>query len=256
MAADEILTTPFRTHLEQCQQLGTRAQLVECADYIQHVDVLMMEFLESFYLVERLWDPETTARADAPAEELILEPFYESLEFVLSESATDSSSQCAPDEREPIVCVCGALSPLPSEQHPALTRHGLDFVGLRGGNPKHIVLGAVQTCETESAFVLLLRALNGLAELSPPLRMAQLGSDILRGGIPEDADFSLCLGVIERPDEIDARALVELSRDLAECFVAGTSEVAQISGLLSGVSLFELDPASLASGRVETIWSV
>jgi hypothetical protein len=247
MAVDEILTTPFRAHLERCQQLGARAQLVECADYIQHLDVLVLEFLESYYLVERLWDPETTARSHAVEEELVLEPFYESLEFVLGESNTAN---------EPIVCVCGAMSPLPSEQHPALTRHGLDFVGLRAGNPKHIVLGAVQSSERESAFVLLLRALNGLAELCPPLRMAQLGSDILRGGIPEDADFSLCLGVTERADDADARALVELSRDLAERFVADTNEVAQVSGLLSGVSCFELDPATLASGRVEIVWSV
>ena len=248
MAADEILITPFRTHLEQCQRLGARAQLVECADYIQHPDVLMLEFLESYYLVERLWDPETTARGNAGGEELVLEPFYESLEFVLGDSDAAAS--------EPIICVSGALSPLASDQHPALTRHGLDFVGLRAGNPKHIVLGAVQTSETESAFVLLLRALNGLAELSPPLRMAQLGTDVLRGGIPEDADFSLCLGVTERADNADARALIELSRDLAECFVANTSDIAQISGLLSGVSCFELDPATLASGRVAMIWSV
>ena len=248
MAPDQTLTTPFRGHLEQCQRLEARAQLVECADYIQHPDILVMEFLESYYMVERLWDPETTAKSNAPREELVLEPFYESLEFVLDGSDAAAS--------EPIVCVCGALSPLPSDQHPALTRHGLDFVGLRSGSLKHIVLGAVQACEKESTFVLLLRALNGLAELSPPLRMAQLGSDILRGGIPEDANFSLCLGVTERPDDADARALVELSRDLAECFVSSTNDIAQISGLLSGVSCFELDPVALASGRVATIWSV
>ena len=249
MKADETLATPFRAHLEHCQQLGTRAQLVECVDYIQHIDILVAEFLESYYLVERLWDPKTTAKSEVEGSELVLEPFYPSLEFALVEPG----SQAAGD---PIVCVSGALSPLPSDQHPALTRHGLDFVGLHAGSAQHIALGTIQSSKTESAFLLLLRALNGLAELSPPLRMAQFGSDVLNGGIPEDADFSLYLGVAERQDEGDMRALLELTRDLAEAFVARADAIAQFSGTLAEVACIELDSDALASGQLQTIWKI
>jgi hypothetical protein len=246
---DETLTTPFRAHLEHCQQLGTSAQVVECADYIQHIDILVSEFLESYYMVERLWDPQTTAKSELDGAELVLEPFYESLEFAL----VGPGSQAVGD---PIVCVSGALSPLQSDGHPALTRHGLDFVGLHAGSRQHMALGAVQSSKTESAFLLLLRALNGLAELSPPLRMAQLGSDVLHGSIPEDADFSLYLGVAEREQEADVTALVELSRDLAEAFVCRTDEIAQFSGTLAHVACMELDSEALASGRLQAIWQI
>jgi hypothetical protein len=106
-------------------------------------------------------------------------------------------------------------------------------------------------------FVLLLRALNGLAELSPPLRMAKLGSDVLQqGGIPENADFSLCLGVGEREDDADAQELLELTRDLAEGFAARAEGIAQFSGILSKVTCFAFDENSLALGRFDTIWRV
>ena len=206
MNPDDILTTPFRAHLEHCRELGIPAQLSECADYIQNIDILVSEFLESYYMVERLWDPESPDASEAGSDEMILEPFYESFEFSLVDPETKRAG-------ESIVCVSGALGPLPSDQHPALSRRGLDFVGLRADQSQHIVLGTTQSSKTESVFVLLLRALNGLAELSPPLRMAKLGSDVLqKGGIPENAVFSLCLGISERDDDPDANALLELTR--------------------------------------------
>ena len=148
------------------------------------------------------------------------------------------------------------MSPLPSDQHPALTRHGLDFVGLFGGRTERVVLGALQAAKSESVFVLLLRALNGLAELSPPLRMAQLGSDVLKGGLPEDAAFSLCLGVDEFEDGADAQALLALSRDLADAFVTRVDEIPQLAGTLAGVLCAEIDADALALGRFSTRWTV
>jgi hypothetical protein len=250
MAAHDPLTTPFRAHLEHCRELGISAQLSECADYIQNIDILVSEFLESYYMVERLWDPESADSSAVGSDEMILEPFYESFEF----SLVDPESKRA---GESIVCVSGALGPLPSDQHPALSRRGLDFVGLESGESQRIVLGATQSSKTESVFVLLLRALNGLAELSPPLCLAKLGSDVLqKGGIPENAVFSLCLGISEREDEPDAHALLELTRDLAEGFFAKTEGIAQFSGMFSGVTCFEFDEDSFDFGRFEMIWRI
>lgn len=252
MAPESLLTTPFRIHLEHCQHLDLASQVVECADYVQHLEILVSEFLESYYMVERLWDPDAYAAPEA--DELVLEPFYASLGFAL----IDPEQQTVVDS---VVCASGAMSPLPSEQHPALTRHGLDFVGLRGGDPRQIALGVTQSSKSESAFVLLLRALNGLAELSPPLRMAQLGRDVLERGIPEDADFSLYLGLAEGPggegpEAADARTLVELARDLAEGFVASANGIAQLSGTLAGVTCFDVGGEALASRRLPAIWRI
>ncbi len=244
------LTTPFREHLEHCQQLDLRSQLVECADYVQNVDLLVMEFLESYYLVERLWRPDAAlvrSLEDSQAE-LVLEPFYESLELdVVGPSDSD---------REGLTCLSGAIDPVPQEQHPALSRRGLDFVGLRDGEPGRLVLGVAQSGKDETIFVLLLRALNALAELSPPLRVVQLGREIVRGGIPEDAVFSLQLCVSEPGGGTDARALGELTRDLAEAVSARLATVPQLSGTLDGISLVGVDPEALEARCLRRSWIV
>ena len=248
-----VLTTPFRAHLDHCRALDTKAMLVECADYIQHVELLVSEFLESYYLVERLWQPssELTADGDDSEEgELVLEPFYESLQLHIGDGADAAVSD------DLLVCVSGAVSPLPGEQHPALSRRGLDFVGLREGSADHIVLGVAQASKEDTPFLLLLRALNALAELSPPLRVVQLGREIIRAGIPEDAEFSLQLGVSEPGSSPEDVALGELTRDLAEAFQRQASEIDQLSGMLAAVSCVELDAASLAAKRLRRIWRV
>jgi hypothetical protein len=244
------LTTPFREHLDHCKDLDLEAQLVECADYIQNVDLLVMEFLESYYMVERLWEPSTelaSSGADADGE-LILEAFYESLELRVVDGRDD--------EGERLVCLSGAISPLPGDQHPALSRRGVDFVGLRDGEPGHIVLGVVQSSKDETVFLLLLRALNALAELSPPLRVVQLGREIIRAAIPEDAEFSLQLGLSEPGSAPEATALGQLTRDLAEAFWRQASKVPQLSGTLGTIACVDVGLEALDQKRLVRHWRV
>lgn len=246
------LTTPFRQHLDHCRDLDLRAQLVECADYIQNVELLVMEFLESYYLVERLWEPtaELASASEAGDDEgeLVLEPFYQSLELRVAGAADDAG--------ERLVCLSGAVSPLPGDQHPALSRRGLDFVGLRDGDPGHIVLGVAQSGKDETVFLLLLRALNALAELSPPLRVVQLGREIVRSGIPENAQFSLQLGLTEPGQAAEATALGQLTRDLAEAFKRQASEQAQLAGTLGSVDCVDVRPEALDAKRLVRFWRV
>ena len=244
----EQLTTPFREHLDHCKALDLNAQLVECADYIQNVELLVMEFLESYYLVERLWQPnsELAGSHDDGDGELILEPFYESLELQIVDGPDD--------EGERLVGLSGAVSPLPGEQHPALSRRGLDFVGLRDGEPAHIVLGVVQASKDETVFLLLLRALNALAELSPPLRVVQLGREIIHAAIPEDAEFSLQLGVSEPGLAPEGTALGQLTRDLAEAFWRQVSLVPQLSGTLGTIACVDVGPDALEARRLTRYW--
>ena len=51
------LVTPFRQRYERSLRLGPQAQLEECADYLQHPEVLTSEFLEAYYAVEHKLDP-------------------------------------------------------------------------------------------------------------------------------------------------------------------------------------------------------
>jgi hypothetical protein len=243
------LVTPFRRHYEHCRALDVKRQLHECADHLQHPDVLLMEFFESYHLVERSWSPGGSLRPGAnDGDELILEPFYESLEL---------SVRGGPGGPERLVCVSGSMSPLPEDRHPALSRRGLDYLGYRADEPPRLVLGAAQGARDETPYVLLLRALNCFAELSPPLRVVQLGRELIRGKIPEDARFDLHVGITERDPGEEWMALIELTRDLAELFKRQVADQPHVADALGSIECVEIG-AGAAGGIVamQRIWSV
>src|SRR5258705_12007320 len=76
---DELIT-PFRLRYERSCALDLAAQVEECADYLQNPEVLIAEFLESYYWVEGKFDPDRhDALFEASHEELVLEPYFDSL---------------------------------------------------------------------------------------------------------------------------------------------------------------------------------
>jgi hypothetical protein len=229
----ESLTTPFRLHYEHCRSLDLEGQVQECADHLQHPEVLLMEFFESYHQIERSWSPDQELRPPE-GDVLVLEPFHESLEISIE------GGDCEPER---LVCLSGSISPIPDKLHPAISRRGLDYVGVLPGPPPHVVLGVAQASKEETPYLLLLRALNCFAELSPPLRVAQLGKELLRGHLSEDVQFDLHLGVTERQSTAWWQALVELTRDMAELFVRQVAESPQFEGTLGRIGCLEIAPA-------------
>ena len=63
------LLTPFREHYEHSRSLDCEEQIEECVDYVHHPEVLITEFLESYYLVERKLDPASQEALDEKDEE-------------------------------------------------------------------------------------------------------------------------------------------------------------------------------------------
>lgn len=244
------LVTPFREHYEHCRALDVARQLHECADHLQHPDVLVMEFFESYHLIERSLSTDGELRPPAQeGDELVLEPFYDSLELQVRGGEGEAT--------ESLVCVSGSMSPVPDANHPALSRRGLDYLGLRTREPPHVVLGVTQASKDETPYVMLLRALNCFAELSPPLRVLQLGREFFRGPIHQDVKFALHIGINELQPTDDWMALIQLTRDLAELFVREIAGHPQFSGTLGCIECLELEPAS-ADGALamERIWRV
>lgn len=245
---DACLLTPFREHYEHCRGLDVEGQLRECTDHLQHPDVLTMEFFESYHLIERSFEPGQGLRPEAADGELVLESFYESLQL----SIRDRDG-----EAERLVCVSGSMSPIPEANHPALSRRGLDYVGLRGGETLHIVLGVAQSDKDETPYVMLLRALNCLAEMSPPFRMVQLGRELIQGRIPEDVRFDLHIGITELHAGDAWVALIELTRDLAELFKRQVGAHPQFQEMLGRIECVEIEPAgSDGVMTLERLWSV
>lgn len=225
--------TPFRKRYEHSRALSIAAQMEECADYVQHPEVLLTEFLESYYLAEGEVDPERQGELDAALEdEIVLEPFH------------DAMCLAVQDEQgaiEQVSCVGGAFDPLPTEQHPALRRRGLDYVGLRQDAPR-IVLGAVRSDE-ETAYSLLLRDLNCFAEVAPPFQLARLRRRVIRDRADPDATFDLQLVCPGEPRDTEERALWQLTRDLAEAFKTRVLREAQFAGTLGWIELLRPDGA-------------
>ncbi len=243
----ESLTTPFRLHYEQCRALDLERQVQACADHLQHPEVLLMEFFESYHQVEAGWDPDQPL-APPETDELILEPFHESLLLSLQRDG---------DDRESLVCVSGALSPIPGKEHPAISRRGVDYVAVRRDPSQRVVLGVTQASPEDTPYLLLLRALNCFAELSPPLRVAQLGKELLGRPLSEDLRFDLHLGIQDPPSDAAWSSLVELTRDLAELFICQAAEYPQFEGTLGRVGLLALQPPGEDAGvSMRPIWEV
>lgn len=247
--AGSPLATPFRDRFVQARKQGVAEQLRDCADYLQHPEILVMEFLESYYLIERVWSPEHSLHPHAEqGSELVLEPFYESLELEVH-GATGGDEQ--------LVCVSGALSPMPMAGHPALTGQGLDFVGRRKQQTGRIVMGVAQSSKEETPYLMLLRALNCLAELSPPLRVVQLGNEVLHDSVPEDARFDLILGITESGEDELWTTVGELTRDLAEVFKRRIAAQPQFSDCIGWIDCANIELGSQSGvTTLKRLWRV
>lgn len=226
------LKTPFRERYLRAAELSLDAQIRECTDYLEHPDVLITEFLESYYLVERESHPgdDTMKRAVESVEEMVLEPFFDSLQLYVEDDQGGV---------ERLLCASGAFDPIPSAEHPALGHQGLDYVGMRGASSR-IVLGVTTNPEERTPFQMLLRALNCFAEVAPPFQVARLRSRIIRDRIDPDAMFDLHLAsTLDVQRNSSHMAIHELTRDLAEVFHTRIDQHDQFGGTLGRIEYLE-----------------
>ncbi|HKA14381.1 MAG TPA: hypothetical protein VKH41_05150 [Myxococcota bacterium] len=233
VALDELIT-PFRLRYERSCALDLGAQLEECADYLQNPEVLIAEFLESYYQVEGKLDPDRhDAIFEASHEELVLEPYFDSLVLTVQSG----------EAIETIRCLAGAFAPLPGELHPALEQKGVDYVGVREASQR-IVLGVSDTQRDATGFCLLLRALNCLAELAPPFQVTRLRRHVLRDRVDPEPAFDLQIGIAARERAPLETALLELTRDLAEMFKRRIGDEPQFADAIGRIECLEIAPGS------------
>jgi len=218
------LCTPFRERYERSLGLSVQAQIEECADYLQHPAVLVAEFLESYYLVERKLDPDPL------------------------ELRVASGSRV-----ETIRCVAGAFAPLAGEVHPALERSGVDYVGVRAGSQR-VVLGVTDPEGGTTPFSLLLRALNCLAELATPFQVARLRRHVLRDRLDPEGAFDLQIGIARGARSGLDTSLLVLTRDLAEVFKTRVSGESQFAGQIGRIECLEFDPDNATGSSLRLRW--
>ena len=242
------LITPFRKHYEHSRLLAVEGQIEECADYVQHPEVLITEFLESYYLVERKLDPENQEAMDEiQYDELVLEPFDDSVLLDVEEGE---------GHVERIECAGGAFDPLPEEQHPAFRRRGLDYIGMREDSSR-IVLGVTQADDAETAYLLLLRALNCFAEIAPPFQLARLRRVVLHDLVGDDATFDLQIGMPLPRESSSETTLWQLTWDLAEAIKRQILEHDQFADTLDSIEcLFVNSDGGTSQSAMRLAWRV
>ncbi len=201
--------------------------------------------MESYYWVEGKLDPERhDEQLEASTAELVLEPFFDSLELRV----------LARGQVETIRCVAGAFAPLPGELHPALEQRGLDYVGVREGSER-LVLGVTDAVAELTPFCLLLRALNCLAELAPPFQMTRLRRHVLRDRVDPEGVFDIQIGMSQRGRSELETSLLMLTRDLAEMFKTRVAEEPQFEGSIGRIECLELgENATGPEGTLRVLW--
>ncbi len=240
----QALTTPFRQRLERSLSLELAAQIEECADYLSNPEVLIAEFLESYYWIEGKLDPEREDELLAASQaELVLEPYFDSLRIRVE---TDAGV-------ESIRCLAGAFAPLPGELHPALEQKGVDYVGVRE-NSQRIVFGVTDLNRETTSFCLLLRGLNCLAELAPPFQLTRLRRHVLRDRVDPDDTFDLQIGVAGPERNPLETSLLELTRDLAEMFKRRISDAPQFEGSIGRIECLEVSAGATAETPLRALW--
>jgi len=245
----QLEPTPFRKRYDAARGLAIEAQLREITDYLQNPEVLVTEFLESYYLVEEL-DPETEPdpREDS-IPELVLETFFDSLQLYISDTN---------GKLDRMLCAGGAFDPLPGRAHPALERTGLDYVALRGGSSR-LVLGVAETPDERSPYALLLRVLVCFSEIASPFQLARLRERVIRNRVQLDGTFDLQITLAKGDPTMTpaANALRELTRDLAEVFRRRLDEHNQFSGTLGAIECLCLDlDAAEPPEALQLVWRV
>ena len=250
LVSDSELITPFRLHYEHCRSLDIKGQLRACTSYLENPEILMSEFLEAYHLVEREWDPDFRFKPDEAesSPELVLERFYRSLEICVREEQQGVGR---------VMCASGAVSPLRSEEHPAVDRRGLDYVALREGDSPAVVLGVTEAPEERTPFVLLLRLLNCFAELAPPFQIIRLAGELIEARLGPETRFDLQF-VVGHEATAGSQALHQFSRDLADVFKTGIEREDQFEGTLGSIECLSSGSVDESSDQteLERLWAV
>lgn len=244
---DGFSGTELRERFDQIRELDLAAQMRECVDYLQHPEILMNEFVESFCTVQNANLADTSLYRTQPAsgDELVLRDFFAGREICVSG-----------EESFGFTCLASELTPLPDTRPgEADDCDGLDYVGLIAGTPAVPVLGAVQSPRDASAFVLLLRLLTSLAELTPEDQLQRLNDQLFKGALDGAARFDLHLVLWDVGDAAELAPLHQLTRDMADVFMSRVREEFLFPDVLRNIVCLRMDPDDF-DGQLEFLWSV
>jgi len=252
--------TSLRQSFERARTLGFDQQIQECADLLQHPDLVVSEVVDAYHTVASRFAPtagepaaepvgaQPKAAAESPAATLVEDFFWETRELMVL--GDKCSFTCLATNVEPHPALCANGQPAPRG-----LSVGLDYVGLTCDSAGVLVLGAAQAPGDATAYPLLLRLLACLTEISPRSEIERLNRERLKGIADPTKPFDLNLVLWDREDEPELTPISQLTRDLAEKVKDGLRDEKSVPANLRDIVCLQMNPDRF-DGRMRFQWRV
>ena len=231
----------LRLDLRLARQLAHDEQLRQCIDHLENPSVLVAEVRSAIETTTKLLSRRSEEAGGSSREgtgELLLTHFPPGREISLGAPASAFRS-------------LGSEVVVLPEVGTSESFDGIDYVGQLCADAQVLVLGTVESACDASPYLLLLRALSGLIELSLAFQHGHLPGELAHG-VGEAACFDLHLVVSRSSEHQDA--LISLTRDLAENVCESLQRHFADLGLRH-IHLARMDDVDFA-GHLELEWTV
>ncbi len=235
--------TALRALEMRTRALPLDAQMVECIELLQSPEFVVEDLVRSVEQVRETGSQTRRVELVSDQETKRDAFFYASRELFVQ------------GERCSFTCLATSVGFM-DDGIDANRSHRIDYTAVTCESRPFPVLGFTQSCETESAYPVLLRSLSSLIELTKPRRFDVLDREIYRGILGPAPAFDLCLVLWDEDEVVDPRRpLCELSRDLAEVVKTTLRAEPRFPPVLNDIVCLRLNPKRF-DGRLRFVWRV
>ncbi|MAG32319.1 MAG: hypothetical protein CL908_15670 [Deltaproteobacteria bacterium] len=243
-------TIALRTLEERARALPLESQMGECVDILQSPEIVIDELLRSVEQIRDAGPDVGRAKLVSSGSEQRGAFFYPARElFVKGDRCSFTCLATSVD-----FCEGDADAGEPDDAEQAPGR--IDYAAVTCEARPLPVLGFTQSCDSESAYPILLRALSSLIELTRPRRFDALDREVYRGLLGPAPVFDLALVLWD--DEVahgPRRPLCELARDLAEVLKSTLSAEPRFPPVLNDIVCLRMNQNRF-DGRLRFVWRV
>lgn len=235
--------TALRALQVRTRVLPLEAQMAECVDLLQSPEVVVEDLVRSVEHARASGAPPGRVRlvSDVGSDEGAF--FYPSRDlFVQGDSCSFT---------------CLATSVGFSDGSDEANPDRIDYAAVTCQSRPFPMLGFAQSCESESAYPILLRSLSSLIELTKPNRFDVLDGGIYRGILGPAPAFDLSLVLWDDEEDVSdlRRPLCELTRDLAEVVKGTLHAEPRFPPVLNDIICLRMNPKRF-DGRLRFVWRV
>jgi hypothetical protein len=245
---ESIPRSPLREAYERARSLDLAGQIRECIDLLENPDLLVADIVETFRQIDDRFAsgelvPADLARAGEALREGQDEPewYYEGRDLSVLGGCS-------------FTCLSSGVEPLPRTKGEGECQ-GFDYVGLSCDASLGPVLGAVQSDLDNTAYLLLLRGLAGLAEMAPVAQIERMNRQYFKGALRTSPSFDLNLVTWEYTEGEERTPICQFTRDLSELVKKAIAQRSVFPRALRNIVCLRMNPLRF-DGRMCFDWRV